>query len=78
MYVLRDVDSRLYVKYTLDGVLLWHLPLSNYILLININFASGKEQEKRNAVSTLAEERILKTDDALCTNLVRDSYMSLR
>lgn len=42
MYVLRDVDSRLYVKYTLDGVLLWRLPLSNYILLININFASGK------------------------------------
>lgn len=52
--------SGLYVKYTLDGVLQWRLPLSNYILLININFVSGEEQEKREAVSTLADERILK------------------
>jgi len=44
--VLRDVGFRLYVKYMLVGVSLQRLPLSNYILLININFASGEEQKK--------------------------------
>lgn len=54
--MLRDVESRLYVKYTFY----WRLPLSNYILLININFASRGEQVKHDAVLTLADERILK------------------